>query len=282
MIIAILLLIGSVLNTMITGLSIINMSYIIVAVIVIILSIPKIKSILKSINYKNSLLNLQNYIYICMGLILVILSVLSNPYKEENAYYNQLDDAYKHALDGKGSKVDDICEELLEEDPEDVNALLIFGVLHMNDDDYTEAIGYLKQANNIAPYNPDVLHNLALCYYSEGINNNSNESLNTAINYYMELIKLDPRIIKPHIYIGQVAMQLERYQMAKHHLEFAYRLAPEDPSVLWALTEYYYNIHDKQNAIKCIDEAVKLRIDNESKSKFEDLRDEIYSELGGE
>lgn len=282
MIIFIMLLIGCLLNLIISGISTLSIAYVIFAVLLLVLNIRKIKEKVNKIYYKNKFINTVSASAVVLSVVLLVFSYFTNPYKEDQDYFNKLETAQKFAEDGKTEKAEAICEELLEEDAQDVNALLILGIMHLDNESYDKSYQYLLDAFNIAPHDPDVLYNLGLNRYKNGKADNSLSQYEKAIEYYEMLLKIDPRLLKPHIYIGQIAMEAENLQLAGHHFNQAYRLAPEDPTALWALADYQIKTYNYTEAAKTVEQALLLKLDKDSQKVFEELKGQIALKLGGE
>ncbi len=282
MIIFIMLLIGCLLNILISGFSTLSIAYAIFAALLLVLNISQLKEKVNKIYYKNKFINAVSASVLILSIALLVFSYFTNPYKEDMEYFNKLEAAQRYAEDGKTEKATALCEELLEEDTQDVNALLILGIMYMDNENYEKSHQYLINAYNIAPHDPDVLYNLGLNSYKNGKADNSYSQFDKAIEYYEMLLKIDPRLLKPHIYIGQIAMELENLQLAGHHFHLAYRLAPEDPSALWALADYQIRTYSYAEAAKTVDQALLLKLDKDSIKVFEEMKSQISLKLGGE
>lgn len=282
MIVSIIILIGCLLNIMIVGMTTLNAIYMSFAVVLIVISIPSIKIFLVNLLHKNKWLNSHNYIYLALIIILIGASIVNNPYKEEHAYFEKLELANSYLEKEKHNKVVKICEDLLEDDVEDVNALLLLGMSYLKEEDYDSSYTYLKNAYELEPYNISVIHNLALNRYRKGEYWDDLSYNKDAIKYYKELNKLQPRLINPYIYISELSMDLKLFGQAKLYLQYAKIMEPDNRYVLWLLANYHMDMMENYEAIKVIEEALDMNLDKKMENEFEDLLDDIESTLEGD
>lgn len=281
MLFPIIILIGVLLNLLVVGMSLLNIVYIVVSIVLVVINVPKVKAFIKPRVYKNRWLNGHNYIYATVVVVVIIFGLFSNPNKDEKDYFNALDAANAAMEKDQHNKTEQICNDLLLEDPEDVNVLLLLGISYLDKEELKASYDYLIKAYKIAPYNADILYNLAINRYMYASEADLPKIKNEAIYYYSELIELHPRILKPYIHISEMALELKNYRLSKYHLDYAYRLEPDNPLVLYTLAKYHFQLIEYEEAGRVIDQALEMKLPKEQIEAFEDLSNQIETKLKG-
>ena len=98
--------------------------------------------------------------------------------------------------------------QILEEDPENPDALYLAGVAYFQAQDFEQAELFLESALSLAPGRSDILINLGNCRQAQS-------RPHEAIEAYTQAIAADPDISEAHNNLGNVLRELGRYEEAE-------------------------------------------------------------------
>ncbi|MHC4621593.1 MAG: tetratricopeptide repeat protein, partial [Planctomycetota bacterium] len=196
-------------------------------------------------------------------------------FSEANRYYEEAAEKYKKVLELR---------------PNHLKAHINLGAVMAKQQNYAEAIAYLKKALQINPNcPPHVYQNLGSVYALQGRYDlaikNYNEVLRLepgrldtrknltealarrgdiekAIYHLKESLRLQPN--QPELYktLAKMLLQQKKTDEATAHYEHSIRLNPEQPDVLYDLGKLYFQKGKIEEAFACCEEV--LRLDPES------------------
>lgn len=116
----------------------------------------------------------------------------------------------------------DLCQQIIQQTSDDVDALHLLGLLLSQTHEIESAIGYLKQACRIAPDNPVIHNHLA----------NALQKLNQLVEaqeHYRAAILLDSKYLTAHYNLGILAIKQKEYAQAVTHLQ---QIVMQEPSAM--------------------------------------------------
>jgi tetratricopeptide (TPR) repeat protein len=113
------------------------------------------------------------------------------------------------------------------------------------------AIDNYKKALALDPHNVRALKGLSFRYVSLGWNQQAEALLQRAVQEQPDEVRL-------HVSLGLAAFQIDNMKRAEHELLEAHRLAPNDNTIYMPLIEVYRLGHRHTEALKTIDEALKV------------------------
>jgi tetratricopeptide (TPR) repeat protein len=137
-----------------------------------------------------------------------LLSADSEEKSGENAILAQIQAGYEQHQAGN---VDDAIAQylhILEEDPENPDALYLAGVAYFQIQDFEQAELFLEAALSLAPGRSDILINLGNCQHAQS-------RLDEALEAYTQAISADPSIAEAHNNQGNVLRELGRFEEAE-------------------------------------------------------------------
>ena len=110
-------------------------------------------------------------------------------------------------------------DKILKTHPENVEALLYSGVIHIEEKDYAKAVDALDQVLEEHPSNPNALRNRAIAFLQLG-------KLDEAKQDYLTLNRLVPNYWVAHYGLGEVAYRRKRHSEAIRNYELYLEAAP--------------------------------------------------------
>lgn len=148
-----------------------------------------------------------------------------------------------------------IYREILDNDPECVQALHSLASLSLTLEQPSIAIPLLKKAIALDGNNPNLLYNLGLAYQQY-------KDIESAIYYYKLALALKPDFSLAHNNIGVAYQHLGRLDHANAHLEKALEYSPEYVDAYYNFSQSHKFSFKDQPTIKKIESLINLNRDN--------------------
>jgi len=143
----------------------------------------------------------------------------SNPALTNDNLTSMLDLAVAHHQGGRLSAAADIYRQVLQQDPENADAIHLLGEIAYQTGDRERAIANYQKSLNINPENADALNNLAATLQQQG-------KLDEAIGYYRQALSLKPQSPKILCNIGATLIEQGKVEEAIWHLRQVLVLDP--------------------------------------------------------
>ncbi|MFQ5963146.1 MAG: tetratricopeptide repeat protein [Candidatus Scalinduaceae bacterium] len=142
-------------------------------------------------------------------------------------------------------------KEVIEIDPEDVNAYYNLGNAYVDKGMFNEAISAYKRAIEINPEFIDAYLNLGMIYLNKDLTDE-------VISLYKQALKHSPNDTFLYYHLGEAYAYKERYQKAITEFKKAISINPMDPDSQYRLAEMYYETKQFDLALKHIRRAEEL------------------------
>ena len=182
------------------------------------------------------------------------------------------------------AKAREVFNGLLEQNPDDAEALFYIGRIHFNNEMYDEAISYFSKVLNRDPYfdtawllrasafkeiddyaqaAQDYTNLIALkpeyTYYNRrGLIYEEMDDWRAAADDYSYAIALNPKWAIPYNNRGYAYMKLKDYKKAKNDFDASLKLSSYLPTTHINMAGYYWTVKkDKRNMYKYLDQALK-------------------------
>jgi tetratricopeptide (TPR) repeat protein len=130
---------------------------------------------------------------------------------------NLLDSAFKHFQAGELNLAEDICKNIIQNRPNDVDALHLLGIINHEFGHLDIAIKYLDKVVQIDPAFPDAYNNLGNILQEKG-------QIDEAIKYYLKALALNPNLSKTYYNLGFALQEKGRVDEAISHYQKALEL----------------------------------------------------------
>ncbi|NIO20559.1 MAG: tetratricopeptide repeat protein [Candidatus Aenigmarchaeota archaeon] len=155
-----------------------------------------------------------------------------------------------------------ILKKMVEENPDDANALYFLGISYIKKNKFSNAIEALIKTTELSPSFPGAYHQLGICYRQQN-------ELDKALQYYQIALELKPDSVDSLYNRGLILFELNRIEEALTHFEKALELKPDDPEFLEMAGRCYIHQGDFLKAIEYLKKARDGYSDQE-KIKFLD------------
>ncbi|HEY7308161.1 MAG TPA: DUF6165 family protein [Gemmataceae bacterium] len=121
---------------------------------------------------------------------------------------------------GRPRETEEVCRQLLTDDPTDAAALHLMGVLAHQADRHDEAVSWIGQAVVVCPDNAEFHYNLGVAQQLDG-------QIEESIVSYRQALKLQPDRAEAHNNLAHALLVLGRHDEASGSVEEALRLKPD-------------------------------------------------------
>jgi tetratricopeptide (TPR) repeat protein len=149
-----------------------------------------------------------------------------------------------------------VLERGLAIEPENANLLALKGRAYYYVSHFTEALDFCRQALKKDP-------NIALPYLVIGEIFLRQGKVDDSIMVLKEAIKHDPQMVEALNKLSSALIKAKNFDAAKGYLEQALKIDTNDAGVQFNLALVYEKLNDGPNALKHIDEALRLYTENE-------------------
>ncbi len=134
------------------------------------------------------------------------------------------------------------------------SAHLGLGELHLDREEYAEAINSLEQAEDTLKDNFQVHHLLAMAYLGNG-------GISSAEKHFLKALGLDASRMEPYVELGKIYTLQEKFPKAIQQFNGALNIAPSDPEVLFLLAEVYRLSGEPESAIEYYHKCLFIKED---------------------
>lgn len=141
--------------------------------------------------------------------------------------------------------------QILEQDPQNAEALHHRGVVAYQSGDRENALLFLQRAVRLNPNNEHYLNNLGMVFQASG-------NLPEAINAYRAALRIQPALAPAHSNLGCALADQRDYVDAEHHCREAIRLQPSLAAAHNNLGRIHFVRGQVSQAKACFEQAVRL------------------------
>ncbi len=160
--------------------------------------------------------------------------------------------AQVHQRGGRYLQAIPLLDRLVEEDPSASQALFFLGAAFERSGQIPQAVEAFQRLIESSPNHAAALNYLGYMWAERG------ENLDEALSLIRRAIAVEPDNGAYVDSLGWVYFQLGRYQEARHHLEWAARLVPDDATILEHLGDLYVVLQDLERARNSYQQALDL------------------------
>jgi len=153
----------------------------------------------------------------------------------------KIDDVFELLKLGKLAQAKPILEEILKNDPTNIDALYNLGMCFTESGQPEKAIPLLKRCVELKPDFDNAF--VALGFAFERTNDSEN-----AKKYFLEAIKIDPNNSYALRNLGGLFGKSSDLEKAIYYLEKSYRINPSDPMTVYGLGHMYKTIEEYEKA----------------------------------
>lgn len=156
-----------------------------------------------------------------------------------------------HQQAGDFGKAAAVYGQILQQDPNNAEALHQRAIVAYQSGDRENAILFLGRAVRLSPANPHYLNNLGMAYQSVG-------RTDEAILAYRNALQVDPGLAAAHSNLGSALADQRQYDQAEFHCNQAITLQPDMAAAYNNLGRVHF-VRGKHSAAKeCFERAVSL------------------------
>lgn len=271
--IALLLLAGSLINTLLFG---INAHNIILLVLTALFSVSMTKPVrnIFSEKIKGGKSILSFIIPIGLLVVIILTGIIFNPYAEEKTFAAKYNKSVSLLARSDYDDTMKILDELEQLNANDDQVLLAQGILYLRLSNISESWNYLNRALRENPYDINILFNM-------GLNRYHNKNLNESRSIFESIVEKNPTIVKAHVYAGTVSMEMGDYKRAIYHLENAVFIDPQVSSILYYLGVSHMELMEYAKAGEYFKKALEQEPSDQLKAKIDRVLLELQSYPGG-
>lgn len=157
-----------------------------------------------------------------------------------------LHDAYDLLQQGKPHAASTLLHSIIEDNPEDSQALYLIGIIAMQNNDEEKAAEWFTKTVNISPEATPAHYNLGVLCQNRG-------DLHAALHHYQTANKLDPEDTDIRFNLALTSKQLGLLAEAKTHFETIRQHTPNDPETLYNLANTEQQLGNNRQAISLLE-----------------------------
>ena len=165
-----------------------------------------------------------------------------------------LERSIEHHRLGRFGEAEQGYRARLADQPDDVEALQLLGMLRYQLGDSDEGRRLLERARELAPEHPGVILTLASMRFRDGDHEGARRGFHEALAF-------DPNLAGAHAGLGQLALMREERDKAEQHFRVALRAA-EEPHALAGLGSLLLERGDAEGALRHLGRAAELAPDD--------------------
>jgi tetratricopeptide (TPR) repeat protein len=160
-----------------------------------------------------------------------------------------------HALElhqaGRLQEAEALYRQILQRDPEHVDALHLLGIVALQTGHCDQAVNYLGKAVERNPKVPDYHYNLGLAFAGLG-------KPDEAVSHFRQAIALKPDFVEAHNNLGNALRERGDLEGAAHHYRRGLELDPGSAALHNNLGVVLHNSGNNEEAIGCYRRAIDL------------------------
>jgi len=179
--------------------------------------------------------------------VAILRKYLQTVNPRNRAIRHQLVRVYMAAKDYQGARRE--LNELLEEDPSDLDAQLRLALLYGEEKEYAKAIDILNQVLKARPTELKIRDYLGFLY-------EESKDTKKAIETYTFNIQLEPSYFEGQLHLGLLYYRLKQYPEAITHLTQARRINPKQPETHIVLGLTYLQKEQFDDAARVLEEGI--------------------------
>jgi len=169
---------------------------------------------------------------------------------ERNTTYSNLYKGIRHAKAGRVKLAEEVYTNILKEDPENVDALRLLGILATKGGKYKIAEQLLIKAIKLAPSYSLLWRNISLVYRLSGQLDKAQKSMDN-------ILALDPKNASVWADYGTILIMMARYKEAIVAYSRCVSLQPDSPRAYLSLGHAYNTIGNNEKSVESYINAVK-------------------------
>ncbi len=146
-------------------------------------------------------------------------------------------------------------QEILAEDPSDLDAQLRMGLVYGEQKNYLKAIQQLTQILTVRPSELKVRDYLGYLY-------EETRDYPNAIAVYRHNLTLEPSYFEGHLHLGVLQYRTKQYAEAIQHLREASRLNPKQPEAHIVLGLSHFQVEQYEPSLQAFQEGIRHNPDN--------------------
>jgi tetratricopeptide (TPR) repeat protein len=162
--------------------------------------------------------------------------------------------AGKYYQTGNLQQAENLYREILEHQPDNVDALYFLGVILQQKKDYDSTISLYRKALHINPHNADVYYNLGLIFQDKA-------EVDEAIEWYRQAIKLKPNFADVYYNLGLIFQDKADADSAIANYKIFLQFNSKDADAYLNLGHAYQMKGQLEEAITCFQKAIQCNAD---------------------
>lgn len=159
--------------------------------------------------------------------------------------------AFESYKEGNLLKAENICREILDVQPNNMDALYFLAEICYSSQKYDLAIEYIKNVLQYNPANAEAYNNLGLIYQEK-------EQFNEAVEYYEKALQLNPNLPDSYLNLGFVLQKTGRIDEGIIYYKKALKFNPNDTNVYYNLGIAFQEKGQLGEAIQYYQKALEL------------------------
>lgn len=235
------LLIGTLLNAMITGFTSLALIYLIIAALLLVFCILRSKKLKAS----------QTIAFLIITTIFLIVGIFFPVSSDIASYYKELKQSANLIDKGNYSKARDILDDLVIEHPNDPDINQDLAVIYMGRGLLLEAKNHLDTASRNKPADHSLHYNYGLIFFAE-------KDYERALKHFESAILLEPELRYAYTYAGISSLNLRELRKALYYLENAVKSFPPGPEVMFYLGRTHMELFEYTEAMLFFRRALEL------------------------
>jgi len=162
--------------------------------------------------------------------------------------------ALQHHQAGRLPEAEEIYRQVLQQQPNQVDALQLLGVIVYQSGKLEEAIAYYRRVLALNPGLSQVHSNLGIALKQKGL-------LEEAVQHYQQALALNAKSPQFHCNLGIALRELEQLESATGHFKQAIALQPDYAKAYDDLGDVLEQQGQYQEALVCYEKAIELKPD---------------------
>ncbi len=162
--------------------------------------------------------------------------------------------AFQHHQAGRLSQAEQLYRQILQQEPNQIEALQLLGIIAFQNGNTEEAIACYRKALAVNPNLAPVHSNLGIALRTQG-------KLEEATWHYQQAVALQPNNAQFHYNLGFILQAQEKFEEAQESYRQVVALQPNYVEAYYNLGYVLYVQGQIEQAIACYDRAIELKPD---------------------